>query len=193
MSEQQPELRWAPLPPAPKRRGRAWLIAGLLAGVLVTAVVLLFFLIPRDPDPRPEATSSPTPSPSATPTATPSPSATPTPVPVVTSPPPVDPGIPAFRDQVSGWLDDAPYGLDIIAANSNQDALPVVDTLREDAQRLADAQAPSSISAQWRDGVAAYAQTLVDLRSALSSGSGTAEALDAARSSLQNVRSLVGL
>ena len=192
MSEQQPELHWAPLPPAPKRRGRVWLIAGIIVAVVVIAAVLLLFLIPRGPAPEP--TASPTPTASATPTSTPTPTPTPTPTtPVVTAPPTSDPSVGVFRDQVSVWLNDAVRGLDIVANNAGPDALPVIETLQDDAQRLSDAQAPSSISESWRDGVTAYAQKLTALRDAASAGTGVAAAVDAARAAAGNLRALVGL
>jgi len=201
MDEQQPELRWAPLPPAPKRTGRVWLIVGLSVAALAIVGVLLFFLLPRGDAPTPTGSPSPTPSTSATSTPTPTPTVTPTPTasptptrtPMLTPPPAVDPSPETFRDQVSGWLNTAPRGLDIISRVGDQDALPVVDSLQQDAQRLSDAQAPSSIDQKWRDGVSAYAKTLAQLRTAITSGSGVPGAVDAARTSVQNLRSLVGL
>jgi len=201
MDEQQPELRWAPLPPAPKRTGRVWLIVGLSVAALAIVGVLLFFLLPRGDAPTPTGSPSPTPSTSATSTPTPTPTVTPTPTasptptrtPMLTPPPAVDPSPETFRDQVSGWLNTAPRGLDIISRVGDQDALLVVDSLQQDAQRLSDAQAPSSIDQKWRDGVSAYAKTLAQLRTAITSGSGVPGAVDAARTSVQNLRSLVGL
>ncbi|KAB1864245.1 hypothetical protein F6A08_08945 [Microbacterium algeriense] len=94
---------------------------------------------------------------------------------------------------MSGWLNDAPRGLDIVAGATGQDALPVVDTLQQDAQRLSDAQPPSSIAAAWEDGVAAYAERLTELRTAISDDADDASAVDAARAAAQELRSLVGL
>jgi len=199
MSEEpQPELRWAPIPPKPSRKGRVWLMIGLVVAALLIVGVLLFFLLPRGETPEPGSSASPSPSSSATPTpsgspiASPSPSSEPT-APVETVPPVTDPTIPAFQGQVSGWLGDAGRGLDIVAGATGQDALPVIDTLQEDAQRLSDAQPPASIDQKWRDGVAAYSQSLTALRSAVSAGSGVSSAVDAARGSVQNLKSLVGL
>ena len=98
-----------------------------------------------------------------------------------------------IRTQVSGWLTDAPQGLDIVAGSTGEQALPVVDSLVEDAQRLSDTQAPSSIDPQWRDGVSAYSQRLVELRSAVSAASGVTEAVDAARAAVENLRGVVGI
>lgn len=195
MDEQQPEVRWAPLPPQPKKTGRVWLIVGLSVAALAIVGALLFFLLPRDGAPVPTPRPSSTPTETPTPTSTPTPSATPAPepTPITTPPPAADPTIEVFRERVSGWLNDAPRGLDIIAGASGQDALPVLDTLQQDAQRLSDAQPPSSIEPAWRDGVAAYADRLAELRSAITSGSGVSGAVDAARSSAQSLRTLVGL
>ena len=195
--EPQPELRWAPLPPKPNNRGRMWLIVGLAIAALVIVGVVLFFLLPRgevDPDPTPSPSSSATATPTPTPTPTPSPTTAPTDPPIATEPPPVvDPGVDAFRGQVSGPLDDAGRGLDYISSLSGQDALSVLDTLQEDAQRLSDTQPPSSISSPWRDGLAAYGQRLSELRTAVAGGAGTAPAVDAARTAVQNLRNVVGL
>lgn len=197
MSDQQPELRWAPMPPQPKKSGKVWLIVGLTVVALVIVGALLFFLLPREDTSGPAESASPTPT--ATPTHTPSPTLTPTAVPEptrtpqVTRPPVTDPTVDVFRGQVSGWLGDAPRGLDIIAGASGQDGLPVIDTLRQDAQRLSDARPPSSIAANWRDGVTAYADRLEELRAAITKGSGVSPAVDAARSAVQELRSLVGV
>lgn len=199
MDESQPELRWAPLPPQPKRTGRVWLIVGLSVVALVIVGLLLFFLLPRGDAPTPSGSASPTPTASATPTSTPTPTPTattapePEPTPALTPPPATDPTIEVFRGQVSGWLNSAPRGLDIIAGASGQDALPVVDTLRQDAQRLSDAQAPSSIASKWYDGVTDYAQRLTQLQAAITNDSGVPSAVDAARTSVDALRSLAGL
>lgn len=201
MDEPQPELRWAPLPPQPKRTGRVWLIVGLSVAALAIVGLLLFFLLPRGDSAQPSESASPTPTPTATATPTPTPTPTPTattapepePTPALTPPPATDPTIEVFRGQVSGWLNSAPRGLDIIAGASGQDALPVVDTLQQDAQRLSDAQAPSSIASKWYDGVADYAQRLTQLQAAITNDSGVAAAVDAARTSVNALRSLAGL
>ncbi|MEV4666878.1 hypothetical protein [Microbacterium sp. LWO12-1.2] len=195
VSDPQPELRWAPIPPAPRHRGRMWLIIGLIVAAVVIVGLVLFFVLPRGTAPEPGTSSTPTPSPSSstTPTPTPTPTSTETSAPVVTPPPVVDPTIEAFRGQVSGWLNDALRGLDIVAGASGQDALPVVDSLQQDAQRLSDAQAPASIAEAWRDDLEIYSQRLSDLRSAVSAGSGVSGAVDAARAAAQDLRTLVGL
>ncbi|WP_314646532.1 hypothetical protein [uncultured Microbacterium sp.] len=201
MSE-QPDVRWAPMEPKPRDRRRVWLVVALVAAALVVAGILLIVFLPRGDAAEPGSTpspsassssaqpgSSPSPLPSGAPSASPEPS-----TPSAESPPvPEAPSIEAFRTQVSGWLTDAPRGLDIIAGSSGQDALPVLDTLQEDAQRLSDAQPPTAIDPQWRDAVSGYAQRLADLRTALTGGSASADAVDAARSSVQELRTLVGL
>jgi len=209
MSDQpQPELRWAPMEPKPSRAGRVWLIIGLVVAALLVAGVVLFFVLPRNEVPEEEGTASPSPSasasasptPTSSPTPTPTPPSTPAPTteptsepspPVETQPPVVDPSIGAFRDQVSGWLNDAMTGLDIVAGTSGQDAVSVIDTLQDDAQRLAETSPPSSIASQWNDGVAGYSQRLADLHTAVSGGA--APSVDAARSAAESLRSIVGL
>ena len=197
MDEPQPEVRWAPLPPAPKRTGRVWLIVGLSVAALAIVGLLLFFLLPRGgaPEPVESASASPTATPSETPTPAPTPtgSAPPEPTPITTAPPVGDPTVEVFRDKVSGWLNSADRGLDIIAGASGQDALPVVDSLQQDAQRLGDALPPSSIQDSWRSGVETYAQRLVALRAAIESGSGVSGAIGSARSAAADLRDLVGL
>lgn len=197
---QQPELRWAPLPPKPSNRGRIGLIVGLIVAALVIAGVLLFLLIPRGDAPTPGTSGTPSPTASPTRTPTPAPTSSPTAIaeptepPVQTeAPPAVDPSVETFRGQVGGWLDDAGRGLELVAGLDGQDASSVVQTLQEDAQRLSDAQPPSSIAAQWRDGVGAYAQSLADLHSAVDRGADTAAARSNALSALQNLKSSVGL
>lgn len=200
MVEPQPEVRWAPLPPRPRNRGRIWLIVGLVVAALAIVGLLLFFLLPRDGAPAPGASASPSPSATASSTPTTAPSsptapsgaATPEPTPITTPPPVGDPSLEVFRDKVGGWLTAAERGLDIVDENRNQDALPVVDSLQEDAQRLGDAVPPSSIQDAWRSGVETYAERLTALRTGLESGSGISGALDSARSAVAELRSVAG-
>jgi hypothetical protein len=189
MSEQTPELRWAPIEPKPKNKGRIWLIVGLVIAGLVIVGALLFFLLPRGEAPTPGGSETPSATSSPSSSASPEPSNTP----IVTPPPATDPTIETFRAQVGGWLGDAGQGLDIVAASSGQEALSVIDTLQEDAQRLSDAQPPSSIGQQWRDGVSAYVQKLTELRTAVTGDSGTPAAIDAARSAAASLNALIGL
>ncbi|MEV4735661.1 MULTISPECIES: hypothetical protein [unclassified Microbacterium] len=188
--EQQPDVRWAPMEPKPRNRGRVWLIVGLVVAALVIVGVVLFFLLPRGDESAPGATATPTPSATATPG---DPTDEPTTPPVTTAPEPVDPSVEAFRGQVEAWLSDGARGLDIVANSTGEDALSSVSILQEDAERLNGVLPPSSIADAWRDGVSTYSQNLVDVRSAVSAGTDASEALDAARSTLQSLATLVEL
>jgi hypothetical protein len=196
--EQQPELRWAPLPPKPSNRGRVWLIVGLAVAALAILGVLLFFLVPRgevapDPTPSPSPSSTATPTPTPTPTATPTATAEPSEPPVQTEAPPVvDPSVDTFRDQISVWLGAAAPGLDRMSGLTGEDALSVVQTLEEDAQRMSSVVAPSSIGAQWSEAMATYGKSLSDLRTAVASGTGTSTTVSAAQAALQRLYDLVG-
>lgn len=201
--EQQPELRWAPLDPKPDNRGRIWLIVGLSVAVLVIVGVLLFLFLPRGGSAEPEASASPSPSSTTTPTASaspvpsassePEPEPEPSMTPITSPPPPADPTIDAFRGQVQGWLDDAVTGLDIVSRSNGQDAVSVIDTLEDDAQRLAELAPPASIEGAWRDGVTSYGQRLSELRTAASSGGSMSAQLEAAAAAATDLRQLVGL
>ncbi len=190
MSEPTPELRWAPVEPKPKNTGRVWLIIGIVVAALAIVGALLFFLLPRGEEPAPGASGSPRPTASESPSATSSPSQEPTPQ--VTPPAPVDPTVDVFREQVGGWLSDAPRGLDIISEANGDDALAVVDSLEQDARRLSDAQPPTSIEQKWRAGVTVYSERLSELRAAILAESETAGAVDAARTAVQELQRLVG-
>lgn len=201
--ETQPELRWAPIPPKPSRAKRNWLIAGLIAGAVLIAAAVLFFILTGqrppvvettpEPSPTPTASAPPTRTPTPTPTGTtPAPSAAP-PAPVDTAPPVADPSLHAFRDSVSPWLGDAGRGLDIVMGSQGQEALSALDILQEDAQRLSDAQPPSSILEQWHGSVDAYVQNLTDLRDAVTADRDAATAAAAARADLTALSDLVGL
>lgn len=197
MSEPQPEYVWAHSEEKHKR-GRVWLVVTLaVVAVAIAAIAFWLFLRPGAPlaQPTPTSTSMPSPSPSVVDTATPIPTASSspevTPTPLDTPPPAPDPSLDAFRDQVSGWLDDALTGLEIVSTSSGQDAASVVDNLRGDAQRLAEAPAPSSITADWSTRVSNYSDRLTELRKTVSSGAGAS--VDAARAAAQSLRDLVGL
>lgn len=193
MSEQTPDVRWAPIEPKPKHTGRVWLIVGLVVAVVAVVGALLFFLLPRSEGPTPGQTGTPSPSTTSSPTSPPSGSPEPSNTPMDTPPPATDPTIETFRAQVGGWLGDAGQGLDIVAGSSGQDAISVIDTLQEDAQRLSDAQPPSSVGQQWRDGVSTYVQKLAELRTAVTADSGTTAAIAAARSAVASLNTLIGL
>ncbi len=188
--ELQPELRWAPIEPKPRNRGRLWLIVSLSVLALLVVGVLLFFLLPRGETPTPGASASP----SATSTPMPSVSAAPVPTaPVETAPPAEDSTLPEFRARVGVWLDSALVGLDIISEENGSGVAPVLDTMDADAQRLAEALPPSSIADQWNTSSADYASRLSELRSAVSSGSGVDGAVDAARAAAHALRDVAGL
>ncbi|MGH3690626.1 MAG: hypothetical protein ACRDT7_10760 [Microbacterium sp.] len=187
MSEPTPELRWAPMEPKPKNTRRVWLIVGIVVAVIAIVGAALFFLIPRGDEPAPGASGSPGPSASET---APPPS---TQTPEVTPPAPGDPTIEAFRERVGGWLTDAPRGLDIIVGQTGEAALAVVDSLEQDARRLSDAQPPSAIAAQWRDGVTVYSQRLSELSAIISTDSDTTEAVGTAREAVLKLQGIAGL
>lgn len=204
--EPQPDLRWAPLEPKPRNRGRVWLIVGLVVAALVIVGVLLFFLLPRGESPAPGASGSPSPSaspsvsPSASPSSTPTPTQTEVPPPTVapvpttpvTAPPPApDPSVDAFRGQVQGWLDDALTGLQIASGTSGQDATSVIESLQADAQRLAETAPPGSIESAWVAAVNDYIQTLSALHSDVAAGASAT--VDSARSAVNELRGIVGL
>lgn len=200
--EQQPRAEWIFPEQKESNKKRIWLIVGL--SVLVVAIVgaLLFFLLPRNSAPEPGSSASPSPSASPTPTSTPTPTAAPedpttpsaTPedpeAPVTTPPPPADPDLATFRAQVTPRLDDAGTGLGFIAdASSAEEAASIVEQLQIDAQHFSEVVPPSSIETQWRDAVSAYSARLEKLRTA---GSGSAEDIEGAQSSLAELRSVIG-
>lgn len=198
--EQQPELRWAPLPAAPKRTGRVWLIAGLAAAALAIVVVFLVFVLPvgfapeASPSPSPSASPSESPSPDQTATPTPSTTSAPTPSePAPTAPPVPAPDADAFAVRVGPWLDDAVTGLEIAAESSGEDAAGVIEPMRQDAERLSDTPPPTSIASEWSKGVSTYLASLSDLQEAYRSGSDVSGAESAAEAALQTLRDLAGL
>ena len=193
MSEQQPAVQWAPIPPKPRNRGRVWLVVGLSVAALIIVGVLLFFLIPRE-DEQPVGRPTPTASSSATqtPTLIPSPSSDPT-APAETPPPVADPTVETFRGEVQVWLDNSLIGLDIVGDTSGQEALSVIETLLADAQRLGERAAPSSIEGDWYAGVSSYVEELGALKSAAAERANTDSAAESARVAAQTLRKLVGL
>lgn len=191
--EQQPELRWAPTDPAPSNRWRIWLIVGLIVAGLVVVAVLVFLLLPRGESPAPGASPSASPTASSSPTASASPEPEPSMTPVTTPPPPVDPTVEAFRGQVQANLDNALTGLDIVAESDGDTALAVLETLEDDAQRLSETPAPSSIADAWGDALGTYTQSLANLRDAVDAGGDRSGALEDARAAVEALREIVGL
>ena len=199
MSQQQPEYVWS-FPPEKKRHpGRVWLIVGLSVAAVVIAVVLFLLFLPKTtpdagPTESPTATASttPTPTPTSTPTSTPTAAPTQTSAPV-TPPPPADPSLAVFRDKVRPVLTDADTGLGMLSGMTGQDAVQVVDQLRQDAERLSDSVAPSSIADEWRTRTDAYLKALSGLQTAYANGSSTSEAMKSATSAEQSLKQIVGL
>jgi len=204
--DQQPRAEWIFPEEKKSNTGRIWLIVILSVVAVAIVAALLFFFLPRA-DGTPDATPSPTPtasrtaSPTATPTPTPTATASPTPSPSPSedseptppaSPPPPDPDLETFTAQVQGPLDDGLRGLDLVQGNMDVGG-QIVDSLQQDAQKLAGAAAPSSLADGWSAAVADYTARLGELRAALDSGADAQPALDASRASLGSLRSLVGL
>lgn len=206
----QPEYVWAFPPERQRHPGRVWLIVVLsLVAVAIVGAVLWFtvFAAPSaTPSPTPTASvspsssASPSPSPSAsasaTPSATetPSPSTSPAPTPqeTVSEPPaPVDPEIPAFRDQVQPRLGEANTGLDFLSTTSGPDASMLVSDLRADALRLVESPAPSSISSAWQGSVDGYLGALDALDAAIAAGSDLSAAIDNARGEIAILNDLL--
>lgn len=188
--EHQPEAVWV-FPEKKSNKGRIWLIVGLAIAALVIVAVVLIFVIPRGgvPQPTPSASTTATSTPTPTPTAT----ATETPDPEQTQPPVPDPDLATFAEQVQPRLDDAATGLGFMSDATGQEAVQIVDSLQQDAERLSDAAAPSSISSKWYSAVDQYAAKLGALRSAVEGGSGTQAALEGATAALNDLRAVVGL
>lgn len=196
MSESsQPDLQWGPLEQKPRGRGRLWLIVGLSVVGIIAAGLLLFFLLPRDEVPTPDGSPTPSTSATPTPTPTPTPTATATPEPPVqTEAPPVpDPSVETFRAQVGPRLQDAARGLDLVRSAQGQDALPIVDTLQQDLQNVADTPPPSSVATDWEGALQAYSADLTALRSAIETDGDRADAVDSAARSLGALGDLIGL
>ncbi|MDP3951882.1 hypothetical protein [Microbacterium sp.] len=193
--EQQPRAEWIFPEQKKSNKRRIWLIVGLSVLALAIVGALLFFFLPRgaEPEPTPSPTATKTATPTPTPTSTPTPAPDSTTDPEPTAPPVPDPDLATFAAQVQPRLDDASTGLTIAAGSSGQEAAQVVESLQQDAGRLSDAAAPSSISSAWYEGVGRYNGRLGELRGAIESGSDTQGAMDAATAALQELRTLVGL
>lgn len=203
MTEPQPEYVWA-FPEETPRRSRMWLMIGLVVVAIAVAVSVVLAIVrpwetAAEPSssPAPSASASSTPSDSPTPSGTPTPSSTPTPTPsstppVQTSPPaPSDPALPVFRDKVQPPLDDASTGLSYAQDASGEEGVQITDQLRDDAGRLSDVAAPSSIASAWRSGVQEYGQALDALRAAFVQGGSTSSQLWAARAKLAALNELI--
>lgn len=198
MSDPQPEYVWAYSDDKP-RRGRVWLIVLLsVLAVAIAVAVFLLFIRPSLPTaaetPSPTGSATVSPSPSATPTVTATPTLTPTPTtepssePTAPAPPPPtapsDPSIATFRDKVTPVLSDAQRGLQIAGESDPQEAAQNVGFLQEDAGRMSDFVAPSSISARWNSSLTEYSRALQALRTAYDGGGTGDSELRAATSAL---------
>ncbi len=211
MTDPQPEYVWA-YPEEKSGRSRRWLMIGLgvIAVIAAVAVVLAFVRPWEHGEPEPVSSASTSPSPSSmvsnspSPTATATPSATPTPTATASSapqplpstpptapPPAADPAVPVFRGKVQPLLDDAATGLSYAQDASSEEGTQIVDQLRDDAGRMSDTVAPSSIADRWRSGVQAYGEALDDLRGAFAKGGSTSAELSSARSALRRLNDLV--
>lgn len=192
MSEQQPELRWAPIPPKPRNRGRIWLIVGLSVLAVAIVGVVLWFLLFRgggEPSPTPSPTASTTATATATPSSTSSPSSAPEPSaePEPSAPPVESPDLAVFAERVTPRLDDADRGLDMLS----EGFADVVNQLRDDAMRLTDEIPPSAIADAWGSQVASYLASLDILASTLESGGNATSDISDSRAEVDALRSLV--
>lgn len=202
--ERQPEYIWD----FGRRRrhpGRVWLIVGLTAAAIaIAAALFMMFGLPHMTGgslSRPVPTSSEVPSaapavtPSATPTqtspATPPPTHTPEPAPAPPSPAPADPGLADFRNKVAPVLEAAKTGLAYAREEGGMAAMQDVMLVQQDAERLTESVAPSSVAQRWADAVEDYARTLEALRSAYERGQDAASADRAATAALNRLNDIV--
>lgn len=201
MTEPQPEYVWA-FPEEKPARGRVWLIVGLVVlAVAIAATVFWLFIRPSlgaVQTPAPTVSASASPSPASTPSATPTPTPTPSPSSVPSAeptasapPPPPAPDISAFRQNVTPVLSDAQRGLQIAGESDPQEAAQNVGFLQEDAGRLSDFVAPSSISAQWGTRLDDYTRSLQSLRTAYERGGSADSELSAASRALTALKGVV--
>jgi K+/H+ antiporter YhaU regulatory subunit KhtT len=92
---------------------------------------------------------------------------------------------------VSPVLADAQRGLQIVAESDPQEAVQNVGLLQEDAGRLAEVIAPSSIASRWNSGLNAYAKSLQALRSAYENGTTADRPLADTTSTLKTLNDIV--
>ncbi|WP_045258970.1 hypothetical protein [Microbacterium hydrocarbonoxydans] len=181
MSDEQPELRWAPIPPGPRRGARVWLVVGLALGVAIVVAVLLAFLLPRGGPAAPESTATPAPVSSTAP-ATPSaaPSSQPTPSP---SPSELTPAKQAVDDRLLSALSD----LESIETTSPDLALSIVAELQDQAQRISDSLPGAGVTDAHAE-VEAYSSSLDDLVESLQSGTDVSARAETARNAIADLR-----
>ena len=89
-------------------------------------------------------------------------------------------------------LSDAQRGLQIAAESGPQEAAQNVGFLQEDAGRLSDLVAPSSISARWNSSLDEYSRSLQALRTAYERGGAADSELSAATRALSALNDVVG-
>jgi cytoskeletal protein RodZ len=184
--EQQPELRWAPVEPRPRNRGRVWLIIGLIVAAIVIVGVLLFFLIPRSEQPAPpESSPSSSPSPSAGTTTSPSasPSEDPTPVETV-------PALNEAAQQIDDRLVNALSDLDYVSGASRDSAASVLAELQDGAQRISDSLPGAGVTDGY-DAVSAYSRALKAASDTIASGGDPQSDLNAAARAIEDLRALL--
>ncbi|MCS3842118.1 hypothetical protein [Microbacterium sp. AK031] len=170
MSDEQPRAEWIFPEEKKSNKGRVWLIVVLSSIAVAIVAALLFLFLPRQ-DAAPGATASPSPSSTSAPSPSAPATAEPTPTtPVTEAPAPPDPDLGTFREKVSNLLSDADTGLGFVAGTSGSDTVGLIDQLLQDAQRLSDAQAPSSIAPDWVAGVDEYAAELQRMRTDAADG-----------------------
>lgn len=194
--------QWVYVQTPKKKRGKGWLIASVVVLALIIAAVVFFWLrggSGSQPAATPGTTPSATTTPAATPSAEPSasasatPSATPLPDGTATPPATEAPDVSDFAASVSNWLADATTGLGMIERFEASEGVGIADDLIGDAQRLSDAQPPTSISAAWATATDEYLTSLTTLKTVLSNGEDKATALSDSREKLATLNDLVGL
>lgn len=195
MSEPQPEYVWVFPPEKERNAGRIWLIAGLSLAALAIAAFVVWLLVgsaPAGPDssPTPTVSSSATPTPSVTPD--PSPTSDPSPSASATPPPPSEPSVATFRDQVAPVLDAAATGLRYAREDGGISAMQDVMLLQDDANRLSDRIAPTSIASQWVSALDAYSRSLEALRTAYERGESGMDEDAATVAALAELNQVVG-
>ncbi len=194
----QPEAVWY-FPPQKNNRWKMWLLVGISVVALAVVIGFLFVVLPNGF--RPEATPAPTATPTTSASVTPTPSSSPSPSPTAsetpvvepTQPSTADPDLSSFAAQVQPVLDDASTGLGFAAEDGGESGADDIVLLQQDAERLSDAIAPSSIADAWSDRTSAYLSALSALEAAYRSGDGVTSAEKAAAGALADLRSLIGL
>lgn len=199
------EPQWVYVSTPKKRPGCVVLIVALIILVVGAVAALLVWQIVTaagDERPVPSDSASASASPSTTPTPPPATSSSSAPpsagpsasasAPDPTLGPEPEPG--AFDDAITNRLDDALTGLDVARSLSGQDIVSqAVEPLMNDAQVMFDHAVPAEAASQWRETLSAYMASLGDLREAALSGGDTQNAIAAALTQVETLRSLAGI